>query len=67
MLHLRVNESKKAALKNAALLVFTGGEEGIRTPGTLRYTSFPGAHNRPLCHLSSIMRTKVEEKLALQN
>jgi hypothetical protein len=29
-----------------------GGEGGIRTPGTLRYTAFPVLHNRPLCHLS---------------
>ncbi len=28
------------------------GERGIRTPGTLRYTTFPMLHNRPLCHLS---------------
>lgn len=29
-----------------------GGWGGIRTPGTLRYTRFPGVHNRPLCHPS---------------
>jgi hypothetical protein len=28
------------------------GQGGIRTPGTFRYTRFPGVHNRPLCHLS---------------
>ena len=45
-------EVKKQHSKMLLCLFFTGGEEGIRTPGTLRYTSFPGAHNRPLCHLS---------------
>ena len=29
-----------------------GGEEGIRTPGTFRYTRFPVVHLRPLGHLS---------------
>ena len=29
-----------------------GGWEGIRTPGALRHTRFPGVHNRPLCHPS---------------
>src|SRR5438067_10290411 len=29
------------------------GWEGIRTPGALRHTRFPGVHNRPLCHPSS--------------
>src|SRR5262249_42960102 len=28
------------------------GWGGIRTPGTFRYTRFPGVHNRPLCHPS---------------
>jgi hypothetical protein len=28
------------------------GWEGIRTPGALRHTRFPGVHNRPLCHPS---------------
>ena len=30
-----------------------GGEGGIRTLGTLRYTRFPGEHLRPLGHLSA--------------
>jgi hypothetical protein len=29
-----------------------GGWGGIRTPGALRHTRFPGVHNRPLCHPS---------------
>src|SRR5690606_30561788 len=29
-----------------------GGEGGIRTHGTLRYTRFPGVPDRPLQHLS---------------
>ena len=32
--------------------LMNGGEGGIRTRGTLRYTAFPMLHNRPLCHLS---------------
>jgi hypothetical protein len=28
--------------------LFTGGEGGIRTPDTLRYTAFRKRHNRPL-------------------
>jgi hypothetical protein len=28
------------------------GWGGIRTPGALRHTRFPGVHNRPLCHPS---------------
>ena len=30
----------------------SGGERGIRTLGTLRYTHFPGVRTRPLCDLS---------------
>src|SRR5262245_26456375 len=30
------------------------GWGGIRTPGTFRYTRFPGVHNRPLCHPSRL-------------
>ena len=30
----------------------TGGEGGIRTPGTLRLSGFQDRRNRPLCHLS---------------
>src|SRR5438477_11353095 len=32
------------------------GWEGIRTPGALRHTRFPGVHNRPLCHPSRLRR-----------
>jgi len=35
----------------------SGGEGGIRTPDTLRYTRFPSARIRPLCHLSSDQRS----------
>ena len=31
----------------------SGGEGGIRTLGTLRYTRFPIVHLRPLGHLSA--------------
>ena len=37
----------------------SGGERGIRTLGTLRYTAFPVLHNRPLCHLS--VKPKIED------
>ncbi len=30
----------------------TGGEGGIRTPGTFRPTAFRVRRDRPLCHLS---------------
>ena len=30
-----------------------GGEGGIRTPGSLRYTRLAGGHHRPLGHLSA--------------
>ena len=32
--------------------VKTGGESGIRTHGTLRYTRFPSVRLKPLGHLS---------------
>ena len=35
-------------------VALNGGEGGIRTRGTLRYTAFPMQHNRPLCHLSGL-------------
>ena len=31
----------------------SGGEGGIRTPGTLRFSGFQDRRNRPLCHLSA--------------
>ena len=31
----------------------SGGEGGIRTPGSFHYTRFPGEHHRPLGHLSA--------------
>ena len=30
----------------------SGGETGMRTPGTSRYNGFQDRRNRPLCHLS---------------
>ncbi len=36
-----------------------GGESGIRTRGTLRYTRFPVVHLRPLGHLSRKMAERV--------
>ena len=38
--------------------LMNGGEGGIRTRGTLRYTAFPMLHNRPLCHLSTVQSAK---------
>ncbi len=32
---------------------FSGGEGGIRTPGTLLYDGFQDRCNRPLCHFSA--------------
>ena len=37
------------------IIYFSGGERGIRTPGTgLPYTRFPSGRIRPLCHLSRL-------------
>ncbi len=33
-------------------MILTGGEIGIRTPGTSRFNSFQDCRNRPLCHFS---------------
>ncbi len=33
---------------------FAGGESGIRTRGTVRYTHFPGVRLRPLGHLTNV-------------
>jgi hypothetical protein len=44
--------------KNSVLWT-NGGEEGIRTPGTLvAYTHFPGVRLRPLGHLSMISKNQ---------
>src|SRR3546814_6019911 len=40
---------------------FCGGERGIRTPGTLRFSGFQDRRNRPLCHLSVRRRFRSEE------
>ena len=39
------------------LQVSFGGEGGIRTLDTVRYTHFPGVLHRPLGHLSNKART----------
>ena len=36
----------------SAKVRFCGGEQGIRTPGTLRYNGFQDRRIRPLCQLS---------------
>ncbi len=36
------------------VLKIVGGEAGIRTLGTFRYTCSPNTPNRPLSHLSNI-------------
>ena len=41
-------------LGRSAYLILAGGEGGIRTLGTLRYTAFPMQRDRPLCHLSFV-------------
>ena len=33
-------------------VLLSGGERGIRTPGTLQYNGFQDRRDRPLCHLS---------------
>ena len=53
------NQRKKRG--DRAVAPKSGGERGIRTLGTLRYTAFPVLHNRPLCHLS--VSRKIEDGL----
>ena len=53
------NQRKKRG--DRAVAPESGGERGIRTLGTLRYTAFPVLHNRPLCHLS--VKPKIEAGL----
>ncbi len=52
------NQRKKRG--DRAVASESGGERGIRTLGTLRYTAFPVLHNRPLCHLSVSRKIKNE-------
>ena len=35
------------------------GETGIRTPGTSQFNGFQDRRNRPLCHLSKVLYSKV--------
>jgi hypothetical protein len=43
---------RERRLRKGASLEMTGGESGIRTHGTLRYTRFPSVRLKPLGHLS---------------
>ena len=36
------------------------GWGGIRTPGAFQHTRFPGVHNQPLCHPSTIISCSSE-------
>ena len=47
----KILRHKKAPSIKYLRLVY-GGERGIRTLGTLRYTHFPGVLLRPLGHLT---------------
>ena len=38
------------------------GWGGIRTPGALRHTRFPGVHNQPLCHPSSLTLARARDR-----
>ena len=49
---------KKKPAENQQVSHILGGERGIRTPGTSRYGSFQDYCNRPLYHLSSVLRPK---------
>ena len=37
----------------------SSGETGIRTPGTSQFNGFQDRRNRPLCHLSKVLYSKV--------
>ena len=44
---------EKTKWPHTGAILFSGGEGGIRTPGTVSpYTRFPGEHLKPLSHLS---------------
>ncbi len=45
--------SYHAYLTYSCSCLLNGGEAGIRTPGSVNYTRFPGEHHRPLGHLSA--------------
>ena len=38
----------------SAIVFYSCGGKGIRTPGTFQYNSFQDCRNRPLCHPSNI-------------
>jgi hypothetical protein len=44
---------EQKVLRDAAV---SGGEGGIRTPGTLRFNGFQDRRIRPLCHLSALLK-----------
>ena len=59
--HLAMHEAALRAMKQSLTASFrhffgkkNGGERGIRTLGTLRYTAFPMRRLRPLNHLSAV-------------
>ena len=41
------------------LYSFFCGERGIRTPGASQLNGFQDRRNRPLCHLSNALKTRV--------
>src|SRR5205085_968560 len=49
---LKLPEQHRAKLAFAKATASEGGERGIRTLDTLRYTRFPGVPVQPLLHLS---------------
>ncbi len=60
--------AKKSAQRFFSLcaqLFLNGGEERIRTSGTLRYTCSPSKHHRPLGHLSADVENYSTEKVFL--
>lgn len=62
MPHLRPKKSKQAS----NLLFYkgiNGGQGGIRTLDTLRYTHFPGVLLRPLGHLTILQLVSCESSL----
>ena len=44
--------NKKTGLLPGFFFFLSGGERGIRTPGTSQFNGFQDRRNRPLCHLS---------------
>ena len=55
--------TKKRALSDSFFILFCG-ERGIRTPGASQLNGFQDRRNRPLCHLSNALKTRVFSKSA---